>query len=221
MDRPAPLAPSYLKDPDAIYRASFAAIREAAPVDVLPFHVQPLTLRLIHTCGMVDILEDLVFADDVVQAGTDALAAGKPILVDATMVAAGITRRFLPANNDVICTLNDKQTPGLATALCTTRSAAAVDVWRPYLEGAVVAIGNAPTALFRLLELLSEGAPRPAAILGFPVGFVGAAESKEALIEHAGEIPFITLRGRRGGSAMAAAAVNALAIGRAETGAAG
>lgn len=221
MDRPAPLAPSYLKDPDAIYRASFAAIREAAPIDALPADVQPLALRLVHTTGMPDVLDDLTFTEGAGQAGRDALTAGMPVLVDATMVAAGITRRFLPAENDIICTLNDEKTSPLATSKQTTRSAAAVDLWAPHLEGAVVAIGNAPTALFRLLELLADGAPRPALILGFPVGFVGAAESKDALIAQTSDIPYVTLRGRRGGSAMAAAAVNALALtgDRAETGA--
>ncbi|MDH3658545.1 MAG: precorrin-8X methylmutase [Alphaproteobacteria bacterium] len=219
MDRPAPLAASYVKDPDAIYRASFAAIRDTAPIDSLPPDVQPLALRLIHASGMPDLLGDLTYTDDAVRAGHDALAAGKPILVDATMVAAGITKRYLPAGNEVVCTLNHAETPARAKAMSTTRSAAAVDLWRPHLEGAVVAIGNAPTALFRLLELLEDGAPRPALILGFPVGFVGAAESKEALIERGGDVPYVALRGRRGGSAMAAAAVNALAIDRAKTGA--
>ena len=223
MDRPAPVANSYLKDPDAIYRASFAAIREVASIDALPIDVQALALRLIHTSGMPDVLDDLVVAEGATEAGHEALAAGKPILVDATMVAAGITQRFLPAGNEVVCTLNEKKTRDLAGELGTTRSAAAVDLWLPHLEGAVVAIGNAPTALFRLLELLADGAPHPALILGFPVGFVGAAESKEALIEHAPPLPFATLRGRRGGSAMAAAAVNALALAenRAKTGATG
>ncbi|MEM7043130.1 MAG: precorrin-8X methylmutase [Pseudomonadota bacterium] len=225
MDRPAPLAARYLKDPDAIYRASFAAIREAAPIDRFPAAVQPLAVRLIHASGMPNILDDLGFSEGAPQAGAEALAAGKPILVDATMVAAGITRRWLQAGNEVICTLNDEKTPHLAKTLKTTRSAAAVDLWQQHLEGAVVAIGNAPTALFRLLELLEEGAPKPAVVLGFPVGFVGAVESKEALIEHAGGIPYVTLRGRRGGSAMASAAVNALALSpsgdQAETGAPG
>lgn len=221
MDRPAEMATSYLKNPDAIYSASFAAIRKAAPIDALPPDVQPLALRLIHTSGMPDILDDLVVVKGAIRAGHEALAAGKPILVDATMVAAGITRRFLSSGNDVICTLNNDETRQRADELGTTRSAAAVDLWRPHLEGAIIAIGNAPTALFRLLELLEDGAPKPALVLGFPVGFVGAAESKEALIEHAGHVPFATLRGRRGGSAMAAAAVNALALAKnqSETGA--
>ncbi|MEZ5934590.1 MAG: precorrin-8X methylmutase [Alphaproteobacteria bacterium] len=216
-----PARPAYLKDPDAIYRASFAAIRAAAPVDRLPAAVQPLALRLIHASGMPDILDDLVVSDGAIESGVAALAAGRPILTDATMVAAGITRRFLPADNRVICTLDHEATPARAKALATTRSAAAVDLWGADLEGAVVAIGNAPTALFRLLEILDEGAPRPALILGFPVGFVGAVESKEALIAQA-PAPYVTLRGRRGGSAMASAAINALSTtDRAETGAPG
>ena len=219
MDRPAPLVTSYLKDPDEIYRASFKAIRDAAPIYFLPVDIQPLALRLIHTCGMPDILDDLAYSKHALKAGGDALAVGKPILVDATMVEAGITRRFLPAGNEIICTLNHTETPARARSLATTRSAAAVDLWEPHLEGAVVAIGNAPTALFRLLERLEEGAPRPALILGFPVGFVGAAESKEALIERAGSVAYATLRGRRGGSAMAAAAVNTLALSKSDGGA--
>lgn len=202
----------YLRDPDEIYRASFAAIRNAAPVDQLPVAVQPIALRLIHACGMPDIIDDLSFTADAVDAGTTALAAGNPILVDATMVEAGIQRGRLPAGNDIICTLHHEETVGRAATAGTTRSAAAVDLWRPHLEGAVVAIGNAPTALFRLLELLADGAPRPALVLGFPVGFIGAAESKDALIDAPSAPPFIALRGRRGGSAMAAAAVNALTI---------
>jgi precorrin-8X/cobalt-precorrin-8 methylmutase len=220
MDRPAPATSRYLKDPEAIYRTSFAAIREAAPIDALPAEIQPLALRLIHASGMPDILDDLACSEGAPSAGREALVRGKPILVDATMVAAGITRRFLPADNAVICTLDHEETRTRAQALATTRSAAAVDLWHPHLEGAVVAIGNAPTALFRLLERLDDGAPRPALILGFPVGFVGAAESKDALIASTAGIPYVTLRGRRGGSAMAAAAVNALALDRAETGAA-
>ncbi len=213
MDAPRQTA-AYLRDPLAIYSASFEAIRKEATLDRLPADLQPIAIRLIHTCGMPDIVDDLAFAEGAATAGRDALNAGCPILVDATMVATGITRRYLPAGISVTCTLNDERTTSLAKELCTTRSAAAVDLWRPHLEGAIVAIGNAPTALFRLLELLDEGAPRPALILGFPVGFVGAAESKQALIDHPAAPPFITLRGRRGGSALAAAAVNALAIGQ-------
>ncbi|MGI9494231.1 MAG: precorrin-8X methylmutase [Geminicoccaceae bacterium] len=206
-------ARDYLKDPKAIYQASFAAIREEARLGTLPITLQPVAVRLIHACGMPDIVDDLFFHENAAERGRGALVDGRPILADATMVAAGIISRHLPADNAVICTLNDERTSAIAKDLGTTRSAAAVDLWRPHLENAIVAIGNAPTALFRLLELLDEGAPQPAVILGFPVGFIGAAESKQALIEHPSAPPYIALRGRRGGSALAAAAVNALAIG--------
>ena len=199
---------TYLRDPAAIYRESFAAIRREAPIDRLPEDLRPVALRLIHACGMPDIVADLACTEGAVRAGRAALAAGAPILVDATMVEAGI-RRSARAN-PILCTLEDEATALLAAACATTRSAAAVDGWGDRLEGAVVAIGNAPTALFRLLELLAEGAPRPALVLGFPVGFIGAAEAKEALIAYRPQIPHIALRGRRGGSAMAAAALNAL-----------
>jgi precorrin-8X/cobalt-precorrin-8 methylmutase len=200
---------SYLRDPAAIYRESFAAIRREAPLDRLPEDLRPLVLRLIHACGMPDIVADLAWTPDAVRAGRAALHAGAPILVDATMVQAGIRSRP-SAGNTILCTLNDDATAARAAAGGTTRSAAAVEGWRERLDGAVVAIGNAPTALFRLLELLADGAPRPALILGFPVGFIGAAEAKDALIGHRPQVPHITLRGRRGGSAMAAAALNAL-----------
>jgi precorrin-8X/cobalt-precorrin-8 methylmutase len=200
---------SYLRDPAAIYRESFAAIRREAPLDRLPEELRPLVLRLIHACGMPDIVADLAWTPDAVRAGRAALRAGAPILVDATMVQAGIRSRPSAAN-PILCTLNDDATAARAAAGATTRSAAAVEGWRERLAGAVVAIGNAPTALFRLLELLADGAPRPALILGFPVGFIGAAEAKEALIGYRPQVPHITLRGRRGGSAMAAAALNAL-----------
>jgi precorrin-8X/cobalt-precorrin-8 methylmutase len=199
-----------LQDPDAIYRASFARIRREARIDRLPVDFQALALRLIHSCGMPDILDDLVWTPDALAAGRAALAAGAPILVDATMVAAGIRGEWLPAANRVVCTLEDERTSARAAALGTTRSAAAVELWRGRLAGAVVAIGNAPTALFRLLELLADGVPPPALVLGFPVGFVGAAEAKDALIAHRPVVPHVTLRGRRGGSGLAAAAVNAL-----------
>jgi len=199
---------SYLRDPAAIYRESFAAIRREAALDQLPEDLRPVAMRLIHACGMPDIVSDLAWTPDAVGAGRAALRAGAPILVDATMVQAGIRRRA-PANS-ILCTLEDEATAAHAAACGTTRSAAAVDAWREALAGAVVAIGNAPTALFRLLELLADGAPRPALVLGFPVGFVGAAEAKEALIAYRPRVPHITLRGRRGGSAMAAAALNAL-----------
>ncbi|MFO1113920.1 MAG: precorrin-8X methylmutase [Rhodospirillales bacterium] len=201
----------YVRDPDEIYRRSFAAIRAEADLSEVPAELEPLAVRMIHAAGDTGIAGDLAFSPDAATAGRQALAAGAPILVDAEMVASGIIRARLPKDNAVLCTLRE---PGIAEAARhagTTRSAAAVERWRDRLEGAVVAIGNAPTALFRLLELLDEGAPKPALILGFPVGFVGAAESKEALIAHAGGVPFVTLRGRRGGSAFAAAAVNALA----------
>ena len=168
-------------------------------------------MRLIHAAGDPAIVGDLHWTDDVVAAGRRALASGAPILVDSEMVAAGIIRARLPAGNAVVCTLGEPGVAEAARATGTTRSAAAIDLWHDRLDGAVVAIGNAPTALFRLLELLHAAAPRPAAILGFPVGFIGAAESKEALIAHSTALPFVTLRGRRGGSAFAAAAVNALA----------
>jgi len=216
MDRPGHRM-DYLRDPDAIYRASFAAIRDEARLDKVPEMLQPVATRLIHACGMPDIVDDLSFTTDVVEAAKQSLATGKPVLVDAMMVGAGIQKQRLTSGNEVICRLHDERTPGMAKAQGTTRSAAAVELWLDDLEGAIVAIGNAPTALFRLLELLDEGAPRPAAILGFPVGFIGAAESKEALIvasdRHTPPLPFIALRGRRGGSALASAAVNALAGG--------
>jgi precorrin-8X/cobalt-precorrin-8 methylmutase len=199
---------SYLRDPAAIYRESYAAIRREARLDCLPEDLRPVALRLIHACGMPDIVDDLAWTPDAAHAGRAALRAGAAILVDATMVKAGI--RPGARANPILCALEDETSAARAATLATTRSAAAVDGWRERLGGAVVAIGNAPTALFRILELLAEGAPRPALILGFPVGFVGAAEAKEALIGHLPQIPHIALRGRRGGSAMAAAAVNAL-----------
>ncbi|WP_244497864.1 precorrin-8X methylmutase [Aureimonas sp. AU40] len=211
------MALDYVRDPAAIYEASFATIRrEAAPLLArLPEGAQTLAIRLAHSCGMVEIIEDLRLSVDAVAAGRAALAAGAPILVDAEMVAHGVIRRHLPAGNAVLCRLNEPEVAPLAARLGTTRSAAQVDLWveRGELSGAVVAIGNAPTALFRLLELLDEGVEPPAAILGFPVGFVGAAESKAELFAGPRGVPFATLLGRRGGSALAAAAVNALATG--------
>jgi precorrin-8X/cobalt-precorrin-8 methylmutase len=206
-----PVAPmEYLRDPDAIYRQSFATIAAEADLSRLPADVAEVATRLIHACGMIDLLDDLAWSDDVAAAGRAALKAGAPVLVDARMVAAGIMTARLPARNHVVCRLDDPTVPGLARALSTTRSAAAVDRWLPELEGAVVAIGNAPTALFRLLEMLDEGSPVPAAVIGVPVGFVGALESKDALAAD-GRVPFLIVRGRRGGSAMTAAAINALA----------
>jgi precorrin-8X/cobalt-precorrin-8 methylmutase len=194
----------YLRDPAAIYRRSFALIRREVDLARFPRELRPLALRLVHTVGEPRILDDLVWSQGAATRGKKALASGAPILVDAMMVASGITRRR-PR-----CTLNDKRVPALAKRLETTRSAAAVELWRPSLGGAVVAIGNAPTALFHLLELIAAGAPLPALVLGFPVGFVGAAEAKAALAANPWGIPFIALAGRRGGSALAAAAVNAL-----------
>lgn len=200
----------YIRDPHAIYLQSFAIIRAEARLDRLPNDLESLALRVIHACGMPEIMEDLLFSPGAGAIGRAALVAGAPVLCDSRMVSEGITRGRLPAGNAVLCTLSDPAVPELAARLGTTRSAAALELWRTHLEGAIAVIGNAPTALFRLLEMLDEGAPRPALILGFPVGFVGAAESKAALAEDPRGVPFVTLRGRRGGSAMAAAAVNAL-----------
>ncbi len=209
--KPSPF--DYLRDPEEITRRSFAIVEAEVDLSGLPEPLRPVARRLIHACGMPDILEDLAWGGPVLEAGRQALEAGAPVLADCRMVTEGVTRARLPKNNAVLCTLGEPQVPALARQLGTTRSAAALELWGDRLAGAVVAVGNAPTALFRLLEMLREGAPRPAVILGFPVGFVGAAESKEALIETAGDLPFLTLRGRRGGSALAAAAVNALAAG--------
>jgi precorrin-8X/cobalt-precorrin-8 methylmutase len=204
---------NYLRDPAAIYRASFAAIRGEADFGRFPAALRPLALRLAHAAGDIAILQDLVWSRGAMQAGRRALAAGMPILVDAEMVVAGIIRDRLPAQNRIICSLREAEVAKLAAAQRTTRSAAAIELWRPHLKGAIVAIGNAPTALFRLLEMLAEGAERPALVLGFPVGFIGAAEAKEALTGFGGGLGYIALKGRRGGSALAAAAVNALAAG--------
>ncbi|WP_370025448.1 precorrin-8X methylmutase [Planotetraspora sp. GP83] len=201
---------NYIRDGAEIYRRSFATIRAEADLAGLPEDVSRVAVRMIHACGMVDLVADLAWSPGVVAAGRAALRAGAAILCDATMVASGVTRRRLPAGNEVLCTLGDPRVPGLARELGTTRSAAALELWRDRLDGAVVAIGNAPTALFRLLELVGEGAGRPAAVLGVPVGFIGAAESKQALAEHGG-LDYLVVRGRRGGSALAAAALNAIA----------
>lgn len=201
----------YNRDGTAIYRESFAIIRAEADLARFPADLEPLAVRVVHACGMPDAAGDLQFSDDAGRAGRAALAAGAAILCDSRMVAEGVIRARLPGNNQVLCMLDDPQTPALAAQLGNTRTAAALELWRPHLNGAVVVIGNAPTALFRLLELLDANALRPALILGFPVGFVGAAESKAALAEDSRGVPYVTLRGRRGGSAMAAAAVNALA----------
>jgi precorrin-8X/cobalt-precorrin-8 methylmutase len=202
----------YEADGAAIYRRSFATIRSEAALDGLPADVARVLVRMIHACGMTDLGTDLAFSPNAVKAARTALLDGAPVLCDAQMVASGITRRRLPASNEVICTLGDPSVPALAASLGTTRSAAAVDLWIDRLPGAVVAIGNAPTTLFRLLELLRDGASEPpAAILGMPVGFIGAAESKQALAENPLGLDYLVVRGRRGGSAMAVAAVNAIA----------
>ena len=201
----------YIRDPAEITRKSFEAVRAETDLSGFSADEGALCVRLVHACGMPDIAGDLVFGGGAVTAGRRALRAGAAVLTDVEMVRHGIIRARLPAANPVLCTLHDEAVRERAQDQGTTRSAAAVDLWGDKLAGAVVAIGNAPTALFRLLELMAEGAGPPALILGFPVGFIGAAESKEALIENSGGVPFITLRGRRGGSAMAAAAVNALA----------
>jgi precorrin-8X/cobalt-precorrin-8 methylmutase len=201
----------YIKDGSEIYRKSFATIRSEANLSLLPPDMNKVAVRMIHACGMTDIVEDIQASLNAATLGRQALAAGAPIICDSQMVAQGVTKKRLPANNEVICTLNYPEVPEIAQKLQTTRSAAALELVRQYLEGAIVAIGNAPTALFYLLEMLQTGAPKPALILGFPVGFVGAVESKAALAEDSFGAPFITLHGRRGGSAIAAAAINALA----------
>ncbi|WP_028800630.1 precorrin-8X methylmutase [Streptomyces sp. 142MFCol3.1] len=201
----------YEKDGAAIYRESFATIRAEADLAGLPADVSQVAVRMIHACGMVDLVGDIAYSAGVVARAREALRSGAPVLCDVSMVASGVTRKRLPAGNDVICTLSDPAVPGLAAKLGTTRSAAALELWRDRLEGAVVAVGNAPTALFRLLEMIEEGAPRPAAVIGVPVGFVGAAESKDALAAHPSALEHLVVRGRRGGSAIAAAALNAIA----------
>ncbi len=208
---PRPLR--YERDPAAIYAQSFATVRREARLDRFAPGMAALATRVIHACGMVEVADRLAFSPGAFEAGAQALANGAPILADCEMVGAGVIHRYLPAGNDVIVTLNDASVPARAKAIGNTRSAAAVELWADHLDGAVVAIGNAPTALFHLLELLDAGAPRPAVILGFPVGFVGAAEAKAELARDPRGCDFIALRGRRGGSAMASAAVNALAAG--------
>ena len=202
---------AYLRDGTAIYRRSFAIIRAEADLSRFAADEAEIAVRMIHACGQVEVAQHIVFGRNLVAAARGALAAGAPILCDAEMVAHGITRARLPARNEVICTLNDARATAIAAENATTRSAAALDLWLDRLGGAVVAIGNAPTALFRLLELIDDGAPKPAAILGIPVGFVGAAEAKQALAADPRGVPFLIVRGRIGGSAMTAAAVNALA----------
>jgi precorrin-8X/cobalt-precorrin-8 methylmutase len=206
---------AYVDQGAAIYADSFATIRREARLDALPPGAESVAVRMVHGTGQVDLVDDLVVHPRLVPAARTALEAGAPILTDAHMVASGVTRARLPRDNDVICLLRDTRVPDLARQWGTTRSAAAVSLWEPFLDGAVVAIGNAPTALFHLLEMLVEGAPRPAAVIGCPVGFIGAAESKLALEsfadDHGIDLPYLTVRGRRGGSAMTASALNALA----------
>ncbi len=201
----------YIRDGNAIYERSFAIIREEADLSAFTEDQADIAIRMIHACGLVEAASHFRFSPDFVVVARDALLAGKPVLCDAEMVAHGVTRARLPANNDVICTLRDPRTPELAKTIGNTRSAAALDLWAEKLDGALVAIGNAPTALFYLLEMLEKGAPRPAAIIGMPVGFVGAAESKDALEASLLGIPYAIVKGRMGGSAMTAAAVNAVA----------
>ncbi len=199
----------YIRDGAEIYRQSFATIRSEADLARFPADVAQVVVRMIHACGQVDLTDDVVFTPNVVRAARSALRAGAPIFCDATMVSSGVTRKRLPANNDVVCALADPRVPVIAEQLQTTRTAAALELW-DRLEGAVVAIGNAPTALFHLLEMIDLGAPRPAAVLGIPVGFVGAVESKDALVNR-DDLEYLVVRGRRGGSAITAAAVNAIA----------
>lgn len=201
----------YIRDGAEIYRQSFATIRAEADLTRFPADVSQAVVRMIHASGQVDLVDDIAFTPNVVADARAALRRGAPILCDANMVAAGVTRARLPRDNDVLCMLGDPRTPVLAKAIDNTRSAAALELWGDKLDGAVVAIGNAPTALFHLLNLIEAGAPRPAAIVGGPVGFIGAVESKEALIEHPAGLEYLVLRGRRGGSAITAAALNAIA----------
>jgi precorrin-8X/cobalt-precorrin-8 methylmutase len=200
----------YIRDGAEIYRRSFAMIRAESDLSRFTPEQSPIVVRIIHACGMVDIAGDVAMSGDLVASARKALRAGAPILCDGKMVANGVTRARLPAGNEVICTLDDPRTPGLAAEIGNTRTAAAMELWRDKLEGAIVAIGNAPTALYHLMDMIDKGAPKPAAILGIPVGFVGAAESKDDLMAW-GRIPWLVVRGRKGGSAMTAAAINALA----------
>ena len=204
---------SYLRDPEAIYALSFERVRAATKLDHFQDDDAEIVIRVVHACGMPDLVDDLAVRDDVARAAVQALLSGAPVIADCEMVASGITRRFLPAGNDVLVTLNHADVPDRARALQTTRSAAAVEHWHDHLEGAVVAIGNAPTALFHLMEKLDQGWPKPAVIFAFPVGFVGAAESKLALAENPpADVAYMAAHGTRGGSAMASAAVNAASL---------
>ena len=212
------MAETYIKDPAAIYALSFERVRAATDLSRFPADIAELVIRVVHACGMPDLANDIAFTPNVAAKAAAALASGAPVLADCAMVASGITARFLPKDNPVVMTLYDAAIPDRAKALGTTRSAAAVDDWHDHLEGAVVVIGNAPTALFHLLDRLDQGWPKPAAILAFPVGFVGAAESKSALAS-CEDLDFITVHGSRGGSAMASAALNAAAIWASQVGA--
>lgn len=203
---------TYERNPDEIYRQSFEIIRRETDLSRIPKNVEPIVVRMIHAVGMIDLVDDIVFSDGISEALISAIANSKPILADANMVANGITKRFLTDPEQVKCLLDDPRIAPLAQKLSTTRSAAQITMWRPHLDGAIVVIGNAPTALFHLLERLQHGWPRPAAIIGCPVGFVGARESKEALIKLGDLCPFITVRGRRGGSAIASSVINAAAL---------
>jgi len=201
----------YIRNGDDIYRKSFQTIRDEANLEILPPDLAKIAVRMIHACGMIDIVSEIEASPNAVNSAKKAINNGAPILCDSKMVAEGITRARLPAENPIICTLNDPQVPAIAKRIGNTRSAAALELWKTHLQNSIVVVGNAPTALFYLLEMLDKGAEKPAAILGFPVGFVGAAESKAELATNSRGVPFITLHGRRGGSAIAAAAVNALA----------
>lgn len=202
----------YIKDPAEIYRQSFATVEREAGFDRLPAEMRSVAIRLIHSCGMIDIIDDLDFSENAISIGKNSLMNGCPVYTDVEMVRAGIIERLLPASNKLICTLNDERVPDYAKQIANTRSAAAVDFWDE-LEGSIIVIGNAPTALFRLLERIEEGAPKPALIIGIPVGFIGAVESKQTLSQNVSGLEFITVHGRRGGSAMASSVINALAGG--------
>ncbi len=208
---PPPHRYDYERDGAAIYRASFATIRAETDLSRVPQDAEKVAVRMVHASGQTDLTRDLQVHPGLVAAAREALHAGAPILCDAHMVASGVTRARLPKDNEVLCLLRDPRVPELARRWGTTRSAAAVSLWEDRLEGAVVAVGNAPTALFHLLEMIDAGGPRPAAVVGVPVGFIGAAESKDALAAHPAQVPYLVVRGRRGGSAMAASALNALA----------
>lgn len=201
----------YIRDGAEIYRRSFATIRAEAQLNGLEPILERVVVRMIHACGMVDLAGDVAASSSFGESGARALRDGAPIVCDTSMVAAGVTRSRLPADNEVVCTLTDPAVPALAAELGTTRTAAALELWRERLDGSVVVVGNAPTALFRLLELVDQGVAPPAAVIGVPVGFIGAAESKAALAEHGGGLEYVVVHGRRGGSAVAAAAINALA----------